>query len=675
MANSSTPSAFGRYRVVHQVGAGVLGPVFRGYDPEQDRVVAIKAFLLDLTPEQAHDLATDLGRLVALKIPHPFIIIPFGAGADGSTAYLVEEYFVAESADVALKQYGPAPVPDAMRLIGQLAGALDAASAAGVYHGALHPRDVLVAPHEVRLTGLGVVPALERVGFRPQARRPYMAPERVVGGTIGAASDVFSLACLAFELVTGRRPTPSGDGVTVDTSIIQAADTAALSEVFARVLSARPEDRYLTALGFAAALKHALTGEPLQAGAEAQPPRSRRAGRAAPRTPPLPLEPEPPVPPPGDAPPARPDDLPLAPPLGARSQPDMAAALRRWEVDVAPGSTPLPSFLDAYQGIVPGGSEERTDALEVAPEAEPPAEAPVRKLPVAPAVEPAPVAAPAPLVESATAPMVEPVPMAEPASVVEPLTVVEPLPVAEPAPVVEPAAVVEPVAAPAEEPAPVAEPAISAPPTAAPEAEQRERTLFSEFSGTPPPGPVEGPPRRSLVSLLGMLLVGLALGFPAGYFMAPRASRLPVPAAAATTPSPQGQPANAAGGPAAGAPAPPAPASTAVSPPEKTARQTARERRLARAQAKRNAAGTTSSAQVGSVEEGSLVVVSSPPGARVLVDGHAVGKTPLTLRTVKPGSHKVKLELTGYHAWESDVPVTAGRQKKVTASLERRPGG
>src|SRR5512137_2231581 len=163
-ASSPPPSAFGRFRVVHQVGVGVLGPVFRGYDPEQDRAVAIKAFPLDVTPERARELADDLGRLRAFD--HPAVIAPLASGAEGATAYLVQEYFVAESADVALKQYGPAPVPDAMRLVGQLAGALDAAASAGVHHGALHPRDILVAPHEVRLTGLGVAAALERGGVR-----------------------------------------------------------------------------------------------------------------------------------------------------------------------------------------------------------------------------------------------------------------------------------------------------------------------------------------------------------------------------------------------------------------------------------------------------------------------------------------------------------------------------
>ncbi len=272
----------------------MLGPVFRGYDPDQNRVVAIKACFLDVTPEQAADLAVEFDRLPALKIPHAFIISPFAGGSEGSIAFLVQEYFVADSADVALKQYGPPPVPDALRLIGQLAGALDAAAEVGLHHGALHLRDVLVAPKEMRLTGLGVVPALERVGYRPPPRRPYAAPERMTGQPVTRASDVFSLACLSFELLTGRRPLPSGDIVTVDTSGIQAADAQALSEVFARVLSPSPEDRHPSALEFAAALKHALTGAPLQVGAEVEPPKPRRAPRAR-KVAVLPFDEEPPA--------------------------------------------------------------------------------------------------------------------------------------------------------------------------------------------------------------------------------------------------------------------------------------------------------------------------------------------------------------------------------------------
>jgi serine/threonine protein kinase len=277
---------------VHQVGAGVLGPVFRAFDPENDRTVALKSFPLDLTPEQASEFAAGLERLAGLDLGHPSLIVPVASGAEGSTAYLVEEYFAADSVDIALRQYGPAPVPDAVRLVGQLAGGLDFAAAAGVHHGALHPRDVLVAPREVRLTGVGVAEALERVGFRPPVRRPYSAPERAETREWGTPADVYSLAAIAYELLTGRRPAGSGETVSAEPTI-PAADPAALAEVFARAFSLRPDDRHPSALAFAAALKHALTGQPLEAASEAERSRPRRGRSGVRKAASLPID-EPP---------------------------------------------------------------------------------------------------------------------------------------------------------------------------------------------------------------------------------------------------------------------------------------------------------------------------------------------------------------------------------------------
>jgi len=59
----------------------------------------------------------------------------------------------------------------------------------------------------------------------------------------------------------------------------------------------------------------------------------------------------------------------------------------------------------------------------------------------------------------------------------------------------------------------------------------------------------------------------------------------------------------------------------------------------------------------------------------VTLDGKPAGKTPLTLPTVTAGSHAIKLDLAGYNVWSSAIQVSARQQSRVTASLERRPGG
>jgi serine/threonine protein kinase len=242
--------------VLHQIGVGTLGPVFRTYEPTRDRLVAVKVFRLDIVPEQAQVLADELSRSTEAGLFHPSIVEPIAAGMEGTVAYRAEEYVAAESLDVAMRHYAPAPIDKILPFITQLAGAIDFARATGVGHGGLHPRDIFVTPDEARATGFGVVEALERAGIRAPVRRPYTAPERIERGEWGTPADVFSLAAITFELLTGRRPAGTG------TQIGALSDTggrvaAAIHSVLARAMNDDPSVRYPNALAFAGALEGA----------------------------------------------------------------------------------------------------------------------------------------------------------------------------------------------------------------------------------------------------------------------------------------------------------------------------------------------------------------------------------------------------------------------------------
>src|SRR5512137_1628211 len=95
----SPPPAFGRFKVLHQIGAGVLGPVFRTHDPDHDRLAAVKAFTLDLTPEQAASLAAGLQRLADLEIDDPCAAAPLAAGVEQFVPYVAVPYVPGESLD------------------------------------------------------------------------------------------------------------------------------------------------------------------------------------------------------------------------------------------------------------------------------------------------------------------------------------------------------------------------------------------------------------------------------------------------------------------------------------------------------------------------------------------------------------------------------------------------
>jgi len=234
--------------------------VFRAYDPERERLVAIKLFKLDLPPERVHQLVGAFERLIAADLAHPTLSAPRAAGIADVAAYLVQDYIGAESLDLAVREHGAAPPADALRAAVQLADALDCAASVNIFHGALHPRDVLLSTDDTRLTGVGVARALEQVGVTAPVRRPYTAPERMAGAFWDRRADVFSLAALLHELLWARRVSALGADAGAALTPLEGGDATALRMAFARALAENPEERFATAREFAEVLTRAFPG-------------------------------------------------------------------------------------------------------------------------------------------------------------------------------------------------------------------------------------------------------------------------------------------------------------------------------------------------------------------------------------------------------------------------------
>jgi hypothetical protein len=231
--------------------------VFRAYDPRRDCHVAVKLFTVDLPAERARQLIAEFEQLITADLAHPGIAVPVATGMAGSSVYLAHDFVLAETFDVAIRQYGPAPPDEARRVLTQLAGAIDFAAAVNVVHGMLHPRDVLLRTGETRVTGLGIACALQRAGVRVPIRRPYTAPELVRGEAWDRRADVFTLAVLAHELFWGRRVTAARD-VASPLPEMAGADRATLGAAFSRGLADRADGRFATALEFAEAIERAF---------------------------------------------------------------------------------------------------------------------------------------------------------------------------------------------------------------------------------------------------------------------------------------------------------------------------------------------------------------------------------------------------------------------------------
>jgi len=347
----SPPPAFGRFKLLHQIGAGVLGPVFRTHDPDHEHLVAVKAFTLDLTPEQASVLSDEFSRLAGLEFDSPCVTAPVAAGVEDFVPYAAAPYVSGESLDAAIRQYGPAPAGDAIRLVGHVAEAIDAAARLGVFHGSLHPRDILVTPGQTHVTGFGVAQALGRVGLHGPIRRPYVAPERESGDAWGAAADIYALAAIAYEVLTGRRALPGTDQPLPALDDIRVHDGAALRDALESALDPDPGRRPGRAGDFAAAFAAALSDGAAASGAgeRAVERRPRKPRTKAPKLPGLdePLRSseravsEPPMPPVTDAGPAAPPSdgiryVPVTDPADAGEAPPEPEAL-----PAAPPEDPL----------------------------------------------------------------------------------------------------------------------------------------------------------------------------------------------------------------------------------------------------------------------------------------------------------------------------------------------
>lgn len=260
-AGSPPPSAFGSYRVLHQIGSGVLGPVFRTYEPQVDRLVAVKAFKLELVPEDVARLADALRRLAANPTTHPGIVRILDAGLEGTSPFVAMEYASGESLDVALRDFTPG-LGRALPVLIDIGRAIDAAWAEGRGHGALHPRDVIVSTGvDTRITGFGIISALESIGAKGPVRRPYTAPERAAGAAWGIRADVYSLGAIAHELLTGRRPLGSGEQDGTLAPELSPEQRVNVRRVIGAALAELPQDRYENAGAFVAALEAIARGE------------------------------------------------------------------------------------------------------------------------------------------------------------------------------------------------------------------------------------------------------------------------------------------------------------------------------------------------------------------------------------------------------------------------------
>ncbi len=697
----SAPAAFGRFQVLHQVGAGVQGPVFLARDPERAKSIAIKVFRLDITPEQAAELVSHLAALTRANLAHPSVVVPFEAGLEGTVPFLAEDYVTAESLDAAIRQYGPPPLSQAIRILAAVAGALDFAGAVGIQHGALHPRDLLVTADETRVTGLGIARALETIGLRAPLRRPYVAPERVQREGWDGRADIYSLGVIARELLLGRSRSDA------ERPRLPEDQAERLHAVLAKATAARPADRYPSALELMSAIQDSLVGRPaaVPADSETAPTRIAPANRRAADL--LPLE---------EPEPAATTDIAASLPTASQpgAQVPLAEAAVRPELGEAGTETPpveaLPDIeLRHVETDDHAGQPLSLRGLdaETRPDAHAPTEAAIGAVPIA---ESTPAIESGPAFEAASEPPSTPARPVHHVSVpaaLERATAVAPQPGRERTrslawPVVAVLLLVLGGAAgyllgtsrrtTAPSPAPTAA-SPTAPGTTAPS------TPTSTVPGQPGPAAQAPAPVPALPSARTQSTDRQAQPGSPGVSQAsptPPTARAAAKAQLIVRSTPRGATVLVNGRRRGVTPLSlrnldPGRYKVSVSQrgydteerevvlsaarPSSTLTVSLDRTQRPQTVARSEPGGRTAVARTDSASRndffGTLSVDSLPAGARVFLDGKLVGKTPLAPTRVPAGSHVVRVDMTGFLPWTTPIQITTGQRKALTASLER----
>ena len=334
-----------RYKVLSVVGSGGFATVYRAVDTGLDRTVALKV----LDPAAHHDpnVARRFlreGQAVA-SLDHPAVVPVYDAGESDDMLFLAMRLIEGSSLDDALR-VGRRLTPDQIvAVVARIGGALDHAHGHGLVHRDVKPSNILLEDNDPRrawLVDFGIAATARTMGRYTTGAlgtAAYMAPEQSRPGSVGPPADVYSLACVAFEMVTGGRPYPGEDYVALLMAHVNApvprCGHPGIDALMARALAKDPSTRPASGGELARDLRQALqdgagttTHLPLPTDAPTQPHRpgdTRTAVAAASAAGPPPtvaqprhdtlLHPQVHRPPPPAPPPQRPP-----PPAGPRGQ-------------------------------------------------------------------------------------------------------------------------------------------------------------------------------------------------------------------------------------------------------------------------------------------------------------------------------------------------------------------
>jgi serine/threonine-protein kinase len=287
----------GQYRILDQLGRGGMGRVFKAEHVTMKRVVALKVLAPDLLQNERARVLFLREVRAAAQLVHPNIVAAFDASNDHGRYYLVLEYIDGPNLDQLVRRQGPLPVGLACEYIKQAANGLRAAHALGMVHRDIKPSNILVQRrglHEdsaglIKISdfGLARLHAPEKSANAPNHAGTILVKQNTVTGTpdylapeqardvhkADIRSDLYSLGCTFYYLLTGRVVFPGGAALEKlvrhssesppSIAALRSDVPAPVIDIVLRLLAKHPEDRYQTPAELAATLEPYAVSDPM----------------------------------------------------------------------------------------------------------------------------------------------------------------------------------------------------------------------------------------------------------------------------------------------------------------------------------------------------------------------------------------------------------------------------
>src|SRR5262245_51005490 len=264
MSTSDLPGSSllaGRYRLVDRLGAGGLSVVWRGCDEVLGRLVAVKVLPPSTSADPSFRRRLRAEAQAAARLSHPNITNVYDYGeattVDGEPVpYVVMELIDGESLAAVLARVRKLPWQHAARITADVAAALAAAHARGIVHRDVTPANVMLTPTGAKVVDFGISALIGENDIDPDGSLlgtpAYLAPERLEGGQVSPATDVYAVGLLIYRTLIGQLPWDVGTTTALlrahqytEPEPLPAVDglPAEVDALVGRCLEKRPADR------------------------------------------------------------------------------------------------------------------------------------------------------------------------------------------------------------------------------------------------------------------------------------------------------------------------------------------------------------------------------------------------------------------------------------------------